>query len=217
VLYARMYHQKVAVPPRLRDTPVVLLDAEADDRTVSSVVPDEFAGACTAVLELAAHGHRRIGFVNNRRPIPATGERLRGFKAALGDAGVAFDPGLVAVGDPRAEGGYAAARRLLERPDRPTGLFCFSDVMSMGVYRAAAEAGVRIPADLSVVSFDNMEVIAAGMFPKLTTVELPHYEMGAWAVRQLIAATGDPPGPVEQVKLPGPLVRRDSVAPPSAA
>jgi LacI family transcriptional regulator len=217
LIYATMFHRKVEMPPRLRETPVVLLDAESVDPAVSSVVPDEAAGAHAAVSELLEHGHRRIGFVTNREPIPATGERLRGYRAALREAGVAFDPTLVAAGEPSAAGGFHAARRLLERPDRPTGLFCFRDFMTMGVYRAAAEAGMRIPTDLSVVSFDNMEVIATGLFPKLTTVQLPHYEMGAWAVRQLLAVTGDPPGPAKQVKLAGPLVRRDSVAPPPSA
>jgi LacI family transcriptional regulator len=181
------------------------------------VVPDEFAGAHAAVSELLVHGHRRIGFVTNKEPIPATSGRLRGYKAALREVGVRFDATLVAADEPTAEGGYRATRRLLERPDRPTGLFCFSDVMTMGAYHAAAEAGMRIPTDLSIVGFDNMEVIATGLFPKLTTVQLPHYDMGAWAVRQLIAVTGDPPGPTKQVKLSGPLVRRDSVAPPPLA
>jgi LacI family transcriptional regulator len=76
--------------------------------------------------------------------------------------------------------------------------------MTMGAYHAAEEAGMLVPIDLSVVSFDNLEVIATGLVPKLTTVQLPHYEMGAWAVRQLIAVTGDPPGPTRQIKLSGP-------------
>jgi LacI family transcriptional regulator len=92
VLYATMFHRSVDLPPLLRDTPVVLLDAESADPTISSVVPDEFAGAHAAVSELLVHRHHRIGFVTNKEPIPATSERLRGYKsqpprAAIGRPG----------------------------------------------------------------------------------------------------------------------------------
>jgi LacI family transcriptional regulator len=216
VLYATMYHRSVEVPAALRDTPVVLVDAETADPTVSSVVPDEVAGAMTAVGELLRHGHRRISFINNADPtiLAATG-RLEGYKRALGQAGIDIDPALIIVAtDHGPEGGYRAARQLLALPERPTGLFCFRDPMAMGVYRAALEAGLRIPQDLSVVGFDDMELVASGLFPGLTTVALPHYEMGAWGITRLLALMESPNGKAEQVKLCGQLIRRRSVAPP---
>jgi LacI family transcriptional regulator, galactose operon repressor len=214
VLYATMYHRSVELPAALRDTAVVLVDAESPDPGVSSVVPDEFSGAYAAVGELLAHGHRRIGFVTNERRVLATGKRLEGYQAALQQAGIAFDATLVVAATPRPEGGHRAARRLLELPERPTGLFCFSDLMAMGAYRAAAEAGLRIPQDLSVVGFDDMQFVASGLHPSLTTVALPHYEMGSWGVRQLIALMDSPAGEAKQIQLPGRLIRRRSVAPP---
>jgi LacI family transcriptional regulator len=214
VLYATMYHRSVEVPAMLRDTPVVLIDAESADPTVSSAVPDEVAGATTAVGELLSHGHRRIAFINNPEPILATSGRLEGYKRALEQAGIYIDPALIITAtDNGPEGGYRAARQLLALPERPTGLFCFRDLMAMGAYQAAAEAGVRIPQDLSVVGFDNME-FAAGLFPGLTTVALPHYEMGAWGVQQLLALMESPTKRAKQVRLSGQLVRRRSVAPP---
>ena len=75
---------------------------------------------------------------------------------------------------------------LLTRPDRPTAIFCFNDRMAGGVYVAAHRLGLNIPADLSVVGFDNQILIAEALDPPLTTVQLPHYEMGAWALRHLI-------------------------------
>jgi LacI family transcriptional regulator len=86
----------------------------------------------------------------------------------------------------------------------------------MGVYHAAAERGLRIPDALSVVGFDNQELIAEGVRPQLTTVALPHYEMGAWAVETLRRHIEDPDSDVEQAHLPCPLVPRDSVAAPRA-
>jgi LacI family transcriptional regulator len=215
VLYATMYHRSVEVPAALSDTPVVLVDAESADPTVSSAVPDEVAGAATAVGELLRHGHRRIAFINNAHLMLAATGRLEGYKRALGQAGIRVDPGLIiAATDIGPEGGYRAARQLLELPERPTGLFCFRDLMAMGVYRAAAEAGLRIPEDLSVVGFDDMELVASGLFPGLTTVALPHYEMGSWGITQLLALMESSNGKAKQVELSGQLIRRRSVAPP---
>jgi LacI family transcriptional regulator len=215
VLYAAMYHRSVEVPAALEETPVVLVDAESSDPGVSSVAPDEVAGAVTAVGELLAHGHRRIGFISRPAPALAARGRLQGYKAALRQAGVDVDPTLIVEAPSSgSEGGYRAARQLLELPEPPTGVFCFRDLMAMGVYRAAMEAGLDIPRDLSVVGFDDMELVASGLFPGLTTVALPHYEMGAWGINQLLALMESPGEEAKKVKLSGQLIRRRSVAPP---
>jgi LacI family transcriptional regulator len=86
--------------------------------------------------------------------------------------------------------------------------------MAMGAYRAAMELGLRVPADISIVGYDNMHEVAVGMFPGLTTIELPHYEMGVWAARQLIALTGPTPRRARHARLRGRLVRRGSVTTP---
>ena len=215
IVYAAMYHRHLtALPEPLRGVPTVLLDVQTTDSTVSWVVPDEVAGAREGVGELLTHGHRRIGFVTNEHDIPATRLRLRGYKAALKRAGIPFDPTLISAGPPNADGGHRAARHLLDRRDPPTGLFCFNDVMAMGAYRTAGEMGLRVPRDLSVVGYDNMHPLATGLVPALTTVQLPHYEMGVWAARQLLAITGAAPGRTKQVRLRAPLIRRGSVTSP---
>jgi LacI family transcriptional regulator len=214
VVYATMYHRNIEPPELLRDIPTVLLDAETTDDGFSWVVPDEGGGARTAVKELVGHGHRRIGLITNAYDIPATHLRLRGYRSALRQAGIAFDPTLVSAGQPTSEGGYRAARHLLERHDRPTGLFCFNDRMAMGSYRAAAELGLRIPVDLSVVGYDNHHDIAAGLFPGLTTVQLPHYEMGVWAARHLLDMIASKDGQPKHARLRGQLIRRESVTSP---
>jgi LacI family transcriptional regulator len=95
-------------------------------------------------------------------------------------------------------------------------LFCFRDLMAMGVYRAALEARLEIPRDLSVIGFDDMELVASGLFPGLTSVALPHYEMGSWGVHQLLALMESANREAKQAKLSGRLTRRRSVAPPPA-
>lgn len=217
VLYARMYHQHVRLPPGLADLPTVLLDAWSPDGGHLGVVPDETGGARAAIDELLTFGHTRIGYLDNADDIPATRGRMRGYRESLAAAGLAFDPTLVAVEESVSAGGYRAARALLSRPDRPTALFCFNDRMAMGAYRAAAEAGLGVPQDLSVVSFDNQVLIAEGLYPPLTSVALPHREMGRWAATALLdlvdGVTVPPARNQGPTVLACPLVRRNSIAP----
>ena len=186
ILYATMYHRAVSLPARLFEIPAVLIDAVDKSGLVPCTIPDEHGGAHTAVTALLDAGHRRIGFVTNDDDVPATHGRLQGYREALQGAGIDFEPALVVARESESAGGYEAAMQLLARADRPSALFCYNDRMAMGAYRAAAELGIGIPRQLSVIGFDNQEMIADGLFPGLTTVALPHYEMGVWAVETLI-------------------------------
>ena len=217
ILYATMYHRELELPQQLSGLPTVLIDAEDRASRVPGVVPDEIGGARQAVQELVDHGHRRIGFVTNVDDVPATRGRLAGYRETLETAGIEFDESLVVARASETPGGYEAALEVLRATPRPTALFCYNDRMAMGVYRAAAELGLRIPDDLSVVGFDNQEIVADGLFPSLTTVALPHYEMGQWAMQRLITILNKDERDelAEPAVLPCPLVRRESVGPPS--
>ena len=219
VIYATMYHREVSIPAALHGVPTVLLDAESRNSRIPAVVPDEFGGARAAVEHLLRHGHRRIGFINNCDDIPATHARLRGYTDTLVGAGIRADSRLVVTvaSDTDAHNGYIAARRLLKRRQRPTALFCFNDRVAMGAYRAASELGLRIPGDLSVVGFDDQTDIATGLVPALTTVALPHYEMGKWAVEKLIDLVENRTGSAKAdypYAIACPLVSRASVSSP---
>lgn len=221
VLYATWYHHQVELAPELERFPLALVDCFSDSSTVPAVVPDEYRAGYEATREMLDHGHRRIGFVNNTDDVPATSGRLAGYQQALADMGVPFAPDLVATDVSETLGGYRTALRLLNQPQRPTAIFSYNDRMAMGIYRAARELGLDIPRDLSIISIDNQTIIAEGLYPGLTTMALPHYEMGAWGVRRLIEQiTG---APEEQAGadgwpylLPCPIVRRESVAAPGA-
>lgn len=194
LIYATVFHDVVHPPQELLTVPSVLIGAVDHDHRVSSVVPDEEAGAVAAVTLLRDAGHTRIGFAAPLEDVPATRGRRRGYERALTEAGLAVDPTLIATGASEAWGGYDAARTLLDRAERPTAIFSYNDRMAMGVYRAAGELGLRIPEDLSVVGFDDQDPIAASLYPGLTTIALPHYEMGAWAVDTLAARLSDDGG-----------------------
>jgi LacI family transcriptional regulator len=214
VVYARLYHQSVQLPEELAGMPTVLLDAVTEDPAVSSVVPDEVNAAETAVEALIRAGHTRIGMINNVDDIPATHGRLDGFRNALRRHGIEHDPRHLVIGVPETAGGREAALELLSQPGRPTALFCFSDRVAMGAYQAATALGLRIPEDVSIVGIDNLELIADSLWPGLTTVALPHYEMGRWAVNRILDDIEIPGAPAEQERLACPLIERGSVGPP---
>lgn len=217
VLYAAMYHRVLAVPPELRGEPVVVLNARTEDPTVSWVVPDEFTGGWDAADVLVRAGHRVLGMINDEDNIPASHLREAGFRARCAAAAVPDADVTVMFGAPNADGAFEPAIRMLSQGERPTGVFAFNDRMAMSVYRAAAMLGLRIPTDLSVVGFDNLEIITEGLYPGLTSLTLPHYEMGAWAADQLYAQIDAPAGapvPVRTAKLRCPVVHRASVTSP---
>ena len=227
ILYASMFHRRLELPRQLAAVPTVFVNAECTTTGVPWVVPDEEAGGADAAEVLIRAGHRRLAFVNNVDEIPASEGRLRGFLKRVRSYGIPEDAVALATCESDAAGGYVAGRELLSRTGRPTGVFCFNDRVAMGLYRAAGELGLRIPGDVSVVGFDNQEYVADGLAPGLTTIELPHYEMGVWAAEQLFSLIGDEhedrrtePGSGDAgasaagARLLCPVIVRESVAPP---
>ncbi|MGH2562848.1 MAG: LacI family DNA-binding transcriptional regulator [Thermomicrobiales bacterium] len=212
LIYAAMFHQLVDIRLPSHDVPVVLLDCVAADASVASVVPDEVGGGYTATDVLLQAGHRRIGFICLRPDIPASVGRTQGYRQALETYGVPFDPSLVRyTGDSSHDEGYDFAKELMSIPDPPTALFCGNDRTAMAAYDALKELGLRIPEGVAVVGFDNQEIIAAHLRPPLSTVALPHFDMGQWAVNYLIQATHRADEPPVQHKMPCPYVARASV------
>lgn len=217
IVYAAMYHRVVEPPAALHEVPSVLLDARSDDQSLSSVAPDEAGGARAAVAHLIELGHRRIGYLQSDAAIPAAEERLHAYRETLAQHGIGLEAWLIVEGLDEHEGGRAAAARILERPDRPTALFCFNDRMAAGAMHKAHQLGLSVPRDLSLVGFDNEELVAPLTEPPLTTVQLPHYEMGQWAVERLLRQISGEQLEPEHHRVPCPLVLRESVAPPRAA
>jgi LacI family transcriptional regulator len=197
----------------------VLVDGRCTDASIPSVVPDEFQGGITAVREFVRQGHTKIAFVNSvDEQISASSGRLAGYRAGLDEAGLEFRHDYVRRARTDAAGGFEVARSLLRLADPPRAIFAFNDRTAMGVYQAASEYGLQIPTELSVIGFDNQHSVADGLSPGLTTLALPHYEMGSWGVHTLVRQIEQLESPrAEQTTLPCPLVRRGSVAPPAPA
>ncbi|MGI9822824.1 LacI family DNA-binding transcriptional regulator [Agromyces sp. Marseille-Q5079] len=207
ILYSTWFHREIQVPEALHQTDTVLVDCFAAGNVLPAVVPDEEQGGRTATEELLAAGHRRIAFINTTTPSPAQTGRLAGYRSALEAAGVDFDESLVFPAAPEQEGGYAATSAILE--SKATAVFCHNDRVAMGLYDGLREHGLRIPEDVAVMGFDNQDVIAAHLRPTLSTVALPHYELGAAGVRLLLGLEPAPESGPQLIACPP--IRRHSI------
>lgn len=197
---------------RRRPTPVVLVDGYAEEIGHDSVVTENYRGAQVAVAHLLARGHRRIGIVaSTPDAYPSIVDRRRGYLQALRDAGA--DQTYFADCPLSREHAYEAARELLLRSPEVTALFCCNDEAAFGAIQAAGELGRRVPEDLSVVGFDDID-LAAHIAPPLTTMHIDTVSMGRVAVQLLLNRVDWPvSAPVTAVLQPR-LIERRSVAPP---
>lgn len=214
IVYITLAHEVVTPPVALHAVPTVLVNCCAEDRSFPSVVPDEIGGGMTATTALLDKGHRRIGFINGPRfavGVSISG-RFEGYRRALAEYGVPFSEELVCFGADQPDHGYEFAMHFMRLPDPPTALFCYNDQVAMGVYAALAELGVKIPEHVAVVGFDNFEIVAAFLRPGLSTMELPHYDMGQWAMKYVLDHPGEkePPDPVQHL-IECPYIERESV------
>ncbi|MFJ8687829.1 LacI family DNA-binding transcriptional regulator [Micromonospora wenchangensis] len=215
VIYAAMATRRLTVPPAILGGPVVLLNATSPD-DLPCVLPDDERAGRTVTTALLDHGHRdRIALIGRNRLKEddtevslAARARLRGVHRALEDAGLDLLTECFCA-EWLPEHGYAAMRTLLGRPTRPTAIICMNDRLAFGAYQALAEAGLTVPDDISVVSFDD-DPIAAWLRPGLSTTALPHEQMGRRAVEILLDGGGATPSLV-----PMPLRRRRSLAAPA--
>ncbi|MFC0672618.1 LacI family DNA-binding transcriptional regulator [Brachybacterium hainanense] len=201
---------------RQTGVPVIVVDPEStSDTTLVTISATNWEGGETATAHLVGLGHRRIGVVAGpEHSVPAR-QRLQGYRSALEDAGIDLDPALVRRGSFSYEDGQSAAEELLALPDPPTAIFAVADSLAIGVLRTARSRDVRVPEQLSVVSFDDT-LIATWSNPQLTTVRQPLASMGQVAVERAMALAADPGLFAMPFKLETQLIVRESTAPPRA-
>jgi len=199
---------------RLR-TPIVLVDpVRSGSGSIATVVATDWAGGRDATQHLLALGHRRIGFITGPAEQECHRDRLDGYRAALSRAGLVHDPALVRNGDSLVSGGLHHGAELLALPDRPTAIISGSDEQAYGVYQAARALGLRIPDDLSVVGFDDVE-LCQWVSPQLTTVRQPLADMAREATRMVVELSRDGVRPASRIELATTVVVRASTAPPA--
>jgi LacI family transcriptional regulator len=170
---------------RWRRIPLVLFDRELPGVAANVVKVDGVLGGRLATEHLLGLGHRRIAIIHGPVVRSTGAERLRGYLLALRAAGVRPDPALIREGNFKQDSGRELARQVLDLSPWPTALFCTNNLMTVGALQALGERGVRIPSDLSLVGYDDMEWWTL-THPPLTTVGQPVYELGSEAMRLLL-------------------------------
>jgi LacI family transcriptional regulator len=175
----------------------------------NSVVPDDHYGATLAVRHLISLGHHRIAYINGPENWHNSRTRYVGYKDELESHNISLESNLVQPGDWELESGYKATQNLLSLDDPPTAIFAANDLMALGSIYAIQDAGLDIPKDVAVVGYDNRD-FAKIVRPKITTVVMPVYEMGRVATESLLAQIADGHEEIEETKVRGELIIRDT-------
>ncbi|MBL0746422.1 LacI family DNA-binding transcriptional regulator [Nocardioides sp. G10] len=196
------------------DGPIVAVDPHTGPSSMPTVTAHNLQGATLAVDHLIGLGHRRIGMVTGRPDLVSAQLRERGYREAHARAGLEVDESLLAAGAFEPEPARAAARALLTLADPPTAIFAANDLSALATLEAAAELGLSVPDDLSVVGFDNIPESALAD-PPLTTVDQRIRQMGREAITMLVTMiAGEHPLENAHVNLDTTLVVRQSATTP---
>lgn len=208
VIYCSILTRSITPPEALGRVRSVLVNCHSEQAHFPSIVPSEVLGGFAATEALIERGYQRIAFIDGEMWMEAAKDRLAGYRNALTTHNIPIREALIKEGNFLPSGGYQQTLALLDQTPVPDAIFCGNDLTAVGCYEALKERGLRIPGDVAVMGYDDQE-IAQHMNPGLTTVLLPHREMGQWAVEFLLSP-GDT-NTKRTVKLECPLVIRDSI------
>lgn len=197
-----------------RKVPLALINAEQRDLPIDTFLPNNFTSGLLATRYLIEHGHRRILHVNEpaSRRRATLQQRLNGYRAALEEAGIPYDPALVLESPLRVDDAHQAIRaRLAGQRSTFSAAFCANDASAIGVMRALQEAGIQVPAEISIIGYDDVPA-ASFLTPALTTCHIDCEEMGQLAVQRMIYRALNPDAAPIRVEIASRLVVRQSVA-----
>jgi DNA-binding LacI/PurR family transcriptional regulator len=193
--------------------PVVLINNhnEQSGRYTFSVSVDNQHGGHLATRHLIEQGHRRIAYISGTIDQSDSAERGEGYRQALEESSLPFDPALVVPGNGRLDGGERALQALTSPDSPPSAVFCYNDMTAIGLLCAARRAGLSVPQDLAVVGFDDIP-LATYVCPPLTTVAQPQRDMGRKAMNMALAliAAGDSTTPFADIVVKGRLIVRET-------
>jgi DNA-binding LacI/PurR family transcriptional regulator len=201
------------------DIPIVMVNNHAAEEYRYSIYHDDVDGSRQVIRHLLELGHKKIAYLGNSLSGRVTLDRLTGFRQEMEASGLDIpDEYIYEMPGSNPEDGLAALNHFLELPKRPTALFCFNDMLAIGVLKGLQGVGIRVPEDFSVVGFDNI-VFSAYTNPPLTTLDQPKRYIGVEAARLILdlldPVEGEKAPEQEIQKLKGKLLVRQSTAPPS--
>jgi DNA-binding LacI/PurR family transcriptional regulator len=194
-----------------KSIPVAMIAREVSSESVHTVVVDDIIGGAYAAKHLLELGHASFAILSESSKVSSSRERVRGFKQALKEQGLSFSEENLKICDYKMEDGKRKALGLFQQANRPTALFCCNDMLAVGALQAAKELGIRIPRDLSIVSFDNT-ILASVTDPPLTSVAQPMEHMGKLVVDLLIQELEQEQMVKQRIVLRPELVVRESTS-----
>jgi len=196
---------------RRRKVPTVVMDRHIDDWDVDTVMGDSVSASRALVKHLISLGHERIAMISGPLTTSTSTDRIIGYRIALAEAGLPFDPSLIRTGEYRSISGERLTHQLLEVDDRPTAIFAANNVIALGAIDALDAHGLIVPQDMALVCFDDFPNTSR-LFPFLTVAVQPAYDLGANAAQLLLSRLGDdqPLLPPRHVVLPTRLIIRHS-------
>lgn len=188
--------------------PVVFIDRQPRGYQGDYVLADGFGGTYRAIQALFDKGHRNIGLLTGELGITTSNERFEGYKQALKDNGIAYNPEIVSIARSDFENGYEATKALLEN-NEITAIFIANNVLTMGAMKCIQEKKIRVPEELAVIGFDDYDWTRITT-PPLTVIRQPSYELGEKAAEIMIERIDTPTEAKQEYRLPTSLVMRDS-------
>ncbi|MCF2949443.1 LacI family transcriptional regulator [Paraglaciecola aquimarina] len=211
IINLRPYKKEDAILPQ---DDILSVSASSCEGTPSySVRIDNVGAAKKAVSHLIALGHKRIGVISGLKENPHNIDRFNGYKAALADANITYDPKLVVAGDFNYWSGLTAAEQFSIMKPRPTAIFSMNDEMAIAAIRGFKDKGINMPEDMSIIGFDDMEV-SRYCIPTLTTISQPAEKIGEKSAELLLQLIEGKKPETEEYILPYEFVIRESIAPP---
>lgn len=200
-----------------RNVPVVILDRQTPGARVDCVRGQSEEGGHALAALLYDMGHRKVALLTGPAYVSTAAERAAGFEAAWRERGLTPHTGAIAFGNFTVPSGYAMMQRILASDWRPTAVIAANNFIAIGAYRALRDAGLTVPDDVSLVTFDNLPENLL-LEPFLTVAEQPAYQMGQVATRVLLERlAGEGPPEPQDIRLPNNIVIRRSCAPPALA
>ena len=170
----------------LQHGPIVLASEYVEDNSLPAVVIDNIKAAERVTEHLILKGHKRIGFINGPEHIILCRDRQKGYIQMLENYEISVSHDLITCSDFTIEGGFACAKQLLALEEKPSAIFAANDEMAVGVIQAVQEQGLRVPQDVAVVGFDNVQVSKV-VQPNLTTIDQPIFQLGVKSMELLMS------------------------------
>lgn len=194
--------------------PLVVMDWWFTELNADKILENSEYGGYLATKSMVDAGHQKIGIITGNLRKSVAKNRLQGYKKALSEANIVLNPDWIVESHFDFEGGIVGAQKLLSLSDRPTAIFCCSDTIAIGAYQAIQNQGLRIPQDISIMGYDDIE-LARYLFPSLSTISQPKAELGKLAVETLLQRIQEPNENYRTLVLEPACILRESVSSPS--